>query len=105
MLSGQRRGGGGRGCGQQSRRAALCNACSPAVPGKEPYLYRGAGGAGGEAAGLVARERRPTNSSSAESQPRPLHRQGEEPILETSFPALAIRGRGEVFLFGLASRS
>lgn len=51
----------------------------------------------GDAACLVACERRPTNSFSVVSQPRPLCRQGENPILEASFPYLTIENQERYF--------
>lgn len=65
-----------------------------AASSEESYLYQRLGAWGrqmswlreAEAACLVACEQRPTNSFSVVSQPHPLRRQGENPILEASFP-------------------
>lgn len=93
--------------GELPCRAAPCNAANPNASSKESYLYRGLGARGrqmpwmreGEAAYLVACKQRPTNSFSMVSQPHPLRRQGENPILETSFPALLIQDQERCFFF------
>lgn len=86
-------------------RAMPCDATNPNASSEESYLYWGSGARArrmpwlreGEAGCLVACERRPTNSFSVVSQPHPLRRQGENPILEASFPALSIQGRERYF--------
>lgn len=55
----------------------------------------------GESACLVACEQRPTNSFSVVSQPHPLRRQGENPLLEACFPALSIQDQERYLYLGL----
>lgn len=91
--------------GELPCRAMPCGATNPNASSEESYLYWGSGARArrmpwlreGEAGCLVACERRPTNSFSVVSQPHPLRRQGENPILEASFPALSIQGRERYF--------
>lgn len=103
-LSGQRQGHTGRGRGCDSRcTAGRCH--RPQRYQRGVVFVPGMGSWGrqmpwmreGEAARLVACKRRPTNSSSVVSQPRPLRRLGENPILEASFPDLTIENQERYF--------
>lgn len=78
----------GQGCSQG---AALCNALGR----REPYLQLGK-------AGACSPPTETYKQLPGESQPQPPRRRGDEPVLETSFPA---PGPREVFLLSLASRS